>query len=132
MLYSKYTNTFWNTIECGRGFEDIKDEISSSVEASDIFGLIFYRMCYFWVENLSNLCKLIVCGNQTLRCSQQTHVQRFPENRSTQLCIFTVENSAYNNQIHTKHSKSVHTTCMVSNPTLQHSRQLLDPLNGTM
>ena len=29
-------------------------------------------MCYFWVENLSNLCKLIVCGSQTLRNTQQT------------------------------------------------------------
>ena len=24
-------------------------------------------MCYFWIENLSNLCELIVCGSQTLR-----------------------------------------------------------------
>ena len=30
--------------------------------------------------------------------------------------VFTVENSADNNPIHTTHSKSVHTTCMVSNP----------------
>ena len=27
-----------------RGFEDTKDEISSSLEASDIFGLIFYLL----------------------------------------------------------------------------------------
>ena len=36
------TSTLWNTIECCRGFEDMKDEISSSLKASDIFGLIFY------------------------------------------------------------------------------------------
>ena len=34
--------TLWNTIECCRGFDDMKDEISSSLKASDIFGLIFY------------------------------------------------------------------------------------------
>ena len=34
-------------------------------------------MCYFWVENLSNLCKLIVCGGQTLRSTQQVHVPNF-------------------------------------------------------
>ena len=28
--------------------------------------------------------------------------------------VITVENSADNNRIHTTHSKSVHTTCMVS------------------
>ena len=27
--------------------------------ASDISGLIFYLVCYFWFENLSNLRKLI-------------------------------------------------------------------------
>ena len=32
--------------------------------------------------------------------------------------VFTVENSADNNPRHTKHSKSVHTTCMASNPLL--------------
>ena len=37
-----YTKTLWNTIECFRGFEDMKDEISSSLKASDIFRLIFY------------------------------------------------------------------------------------------
>ena len=36
--------------------------------------------------------------------------------------VFTVENSADNNPIHTTHSKSVHTTCMVSNPLLQNIR----------
>ena len=71
----------WNTVECCRGFEDMKDEISSSLEASDIFGLIFYLMCFFWVENLSNLCKLIVGGSQTLSSTQQT--QRFPKHRTT-------------------------------------------------
>ena len=36
-----YTSTMWNTIECCRGFQDIKDEINSSLKASDILGLIF-------------------------------------------------------------------------------------------
>ena len=35
-------STLWNKLECYRGFEDMKDEISSSLKASDIFGLIFY------------------------------------------------------------------------------------------
>ena len=30
-------------------------------------------MCYFWVENVSNLIKLIVCGSQS---TQQTRGQR--------------------------------------------------------
>ena len=30
--------------------------------------------------------------------------------------VFTVENSAANNPIHTTHTKSVHTTCVMSNP----------------
>ena len=51
----------------------MKDEISSSLKASDIFGLMFY----FGVENLNDLCKLIVCGSQTLRSAQRT--QRFPK-----------------------------------------------------
>ena len=38
-------------------------------------------MCYFWVENLSNLCKLIVCGSQILRSTQQTQ-------RSPRLIVF--------------------------------------------
>ena len=42
--------------------------------------------------------------------------------------VFTVENSADNNPIHTTHSKSVHTTCTI----LQNIRQLLEPLNCTM
>ena len=33
--------------------------------------------------------------------------------------VFTVENSADNNPIHTTHSKPVHTTWMVPNPSLQ-------------
>ena len=37
-LLSYKISTLWNTIECCRGFEDTKDEISSSLEASDIFG----------------------------------------------------------------------------------------------
>ena len=41
-IYPPTTGTLWNTIECCRGFEDMKDEISSSLNASDIFGLIFY------------------------------------------------------------------------------------------
>ena len=44
---------------------------------------------------------------------------------------FTVENSADNNPIHTTHSKSVHTACMVSNPLRHNIRRLLDPLNCT-
>ena len=36
------TSSLLNTVECCRGFEDTKDEISSSLKASDIFGLIFY------------------------------------------------------------------------------------------
>ena len=66
-------------------------------------------MCYFWFENLSSLCKLIVYGSQTLRSTQQT--QRFPKHPNP---VFTVENSADDNQIHTTHSKSVHTTCSTS------------------
>ena len=80
-----FCRTLWNTIECCRGFEDMKDAISSSLKAYDIFGLIFYRMCYFWGEDLSNLWMLIVCGSQTLKSTQQT--QRFPKHRFTQSCI---------------------------------------------
>ena len=36
------TSTLWNTVECCRGLEDMKDEISSSLKASYNFGLIFY------------------------------------------------------------------------------------------
>ena len=35
------TSTSGNTKECCRGFEGIKEEINSSLETSDIFGLIF-------------------------------------------------------------------------------------------
>ena len=60
-------------------------------------------MYYFWVENLSNLCKLIVCGSQTLRSTQQT--QRF-SNIGLPNPVFTVEkNSADNNPMHATHSK---------------------------
>ena len=72
----------------------MKDEISSSLKAFDIFGLIFYLMCYFWFENLSNLCELIVCGSQTLKSTQQTRHRGFNP-------VFTAENSADNNPIHT-------------------------------
>ena len=41
--------------------------------------------------------------------------------------VFTVENSADNNPIHKTHSKSMHTTRMVSNPLLQNSRWVLRP-----
>ena len=41
--------------------------------------------------------------------------------------VFTVENSAENNPIHTTHSKSVHTIRMVSNPSLRNIRGLLGP-----
>ena len=64
-------------------------------------------MCYFWVENLGNLCKLIVCGSQTLRSTQRT--QRFPKHRPTLNPVFTVENSADTNPIHTTHSKALFT-----------------------
>ena len=46
--------------------------------------------------------------------------------------VFTVENSADNNPIHTAHSKSVHTTCIVSDPLLKSIRRLLHPLNCTL
>ena len=46
--------------------------------------------------------------------------------------VITAENSADNNPIHTTLNKSVHTTCMVSNPLLKNIRRLLDPLNCTM
>ena len=59
-------------------------------------------MCYFWVENLSNLCNLIDCGSQTLRSTQQT--QKCP-NIDLSNPVFTVENSADNNPIHATHSK---------------------------
>ena len=36
-------------------------------------------MYYFRVENLSNLCKLIVCGSQIIKSTQKT--QRFPKHR---------------------------------------------------
>ena len=62
-------------------------------------------MCYFWVENLSNLCKLIVCGSHTLRSTQQT--KRFP-NIGLPNPVFTVENSVDNNPIHVTQSKSEH------------------------
>ena len=43
--------------------------------------------------------------------------------------VFTVENSADNNPLHTTHSESVHTTCMVSDlllqPNLRNSEGLL-------
>ena len=38
MITLQYTSTLWNTTGC----EDTKDEISSSLEAPDIFRLIFY------------------------------------------------------------------------------------------
>ena len=125
--YSRYiTGTLWNIIEYCRGFEDMKNEISSSLKASDIFVLIFYWMCYFWVENLSNLGKFTVCGSQTL--NRHSGFQRIGLPNP----VFTGENSADNNPIHTTHSKSVHTTCMVSKPLLQNIRRLLDPLNCTI
>ena len=88
-VISTYTSTLWNTTECFHGFEDMKDEIGSSLKASVIFGLIFYWMYYFWVENLSDLCKLIVCGSQTRRSNQQT--QKFPKHGPTQPCIHSWE-----------------------------------------
>ena len=88
-LYIVRKNWLWNTTECFRCFEDMKDEISSSLKASDILGLIFYCMCYFWVEKLSNLCQLIVCGIQTLRSIQQ--IQWFSKHRPTQSCIHSWE-----------------------------------------
>ena len=32
--YGHYTSTLWNTIECCRGFEDMKDEISNSLKVT--------------------------------------------------------------------------------------------------
>ena len=40
-----YTSTLWNTTERCRGFEDMKNKISSSLKASDIFGLFFFTQC---------------------------------------------------------------------------------------
>ena len=74
LLY--YTSTLWNTTECCRGFDDMKNEISSSLKTSDIVGLIFYGVCYFWAENLIDLRKLIACGSQTLRSTQQTQISK--------------------------------------------------------
>ena len=45
------TSTFWNTIECCRGLEDMKDEISSSLKASDILGLIFTECATFGLKS---------------------------------------------------------------------------------
>ena len=39
--HGHFTSTLWNTIECCRDTEDMKDEISSSLKASYIFRLIF-------------------------------------------------------------------------------------------
>ena len=36
---------YQNTIECCRGFEDMKDKISSSLKASYIFWLFFFTEC---------------------------------------------------------------------------------------
>ena len=118
-------STLWNTMECCRGFEDLKDEISSSRKASYILGLMFY----FCVENLSDLCKLIVCVSQTLRVLNR---HRGFQNIGLPNPVLTVENSAGNNPIQPTQSKSVHTTCMVSNSSLQNFRRLLDPLKCTM
>ena len=41
LLSITITSKLWNTIECCRGFEDMKDEISTSLKTSDIFGLTF-------------------------------------------------------------------------------------------
>ena len=41
-VYEIITSTLCNIIKCCPGFEDMKDEVSSSLEASDTFGLIFY------------------------------------------------------------------------------------------
>ena len=114
--YELYTSTLCTTTECCRGFEDIKDEISSSHKAFDIFGLIFHWIYYFWVENLSNLCKLIVCGSQTLRSTQQTQVSK------TEAYPILYSQSRIQRMI-------IQYT-MVSNPLLQNIRRLLDPLNA--
>ena len=77
-------------------------------------------MCYVWVENLSNLCTLIVCGSQTLRSTQQT--QRFP-NIGLPNPVFTVENSAHNNPIQAIHSKiCTHNMHCVRPITAEHSQ----------
>ena len=44
------TSTLWNTIEWCRGFEDMKGEISSSLKATDIFGLIFTECATFGLK----------------------------------------------------------------------------------
>ena len=59
-------------------------------------------MCYFCVENLSNICKLIVCGSQTLRSTQQTQVS---ENIGLPNPVFTAEYSADNSEATKSHPK---------------------------
>ena len=39
-FYSK-TSTLFNTMQCCRGSEKMKDKISSSLKVSDIFGFFF-------------------------------------------------------------------------------------------
>ena len=51
-MISFNTSTLWNTTECCRDLEDMKDEISSSFKASDIFGLILYKLNVLLVECL--------------------------------------------------------------------------------
>ena len=48
LLFS--TSTLWNTTERCRGFEDTKDEIRSSLEASDILRLIFTECATFGLK----------------------------------------------------------------------------------
>ena len=48
--FGDITSTLWNTIECCCGFEDMKDEIRSSLKASDIFGLIFTECATFGLK----------------------------------------------------------------------------------
>ena len=107
---------------------DMKDEISFWY-----FWVNFLPNVLLWFENLSSLCKLIVSGSQTLRSNFLLEVRnryRGFQNIGLPSPVFTVENSAANNPIHTAHSESVHTRC-----TIYHYcrvRWLLDPLNCTM
>ena len=59
-------------------------------------------MSYFWVENFSYLCKLIVCGSQILRSTHGPPTGFGFQNIVLPNSVFTVENSADNNPIHTQ------------------------------
>ena len=87
-------------------------------------------LIFFWVETLSDLCEMIVYGSQKLTGVLNRH--KGFQNIGLSNPVFTVENSADNNPIHTTYTQSIHTTCMVSNPLLQNICRLVVLLNCTM